>query len=283
MAFVSDAKKIYQFNSSGTYFFRDFKVQKKVISGVTINNSGQNYDVGSYTGIAHLGGSGAGATFNLVISPYSGVTTPGSGYTYTSSGGGAGGGASQYTNIPLQGGSGTGAIASLIFSNGGFSGTNITTYGTGYAKNDVLTAPTSKNNITVTITSGQANITVASTVGYFAGMVLTKVSGTPSLTTQNDPITSQPQPLVIQQVVDSTTIATNGTGSANGSAVYNFAVPWGSGTGYQYAINKVGVATSAAINYSGNGYDQGDILTFYNLDLTKSIDYTVSKIGRAHV
>lgn len=279
--FVSAAKKIFQFNSTGTSFFRDIKIQKKTVGGVSIQSSGQNYDAGSYTGISHYGGSGAGATFNIVVSAYSGVTTAGSGYTYTGTGGGMGGGGAgqQYTNIPLSGGSGSGNISTLTFSNGGFSATTVTTYGTGYAINDILVLPSSKNNITIGVTNNSGNITVSSTSGYFVGMILTKVSGTPSLTTPNDPQTGLPQTLVVNNIVDSTTIATNGTGTATGNAVYNFSVPWGSGTGYKYTIDKVGIITSASVNAIGNGYDNGDVLTFNNLDLTQAIDYTVGTIA----
>lgn len=280
VGFVSSSKKIFQFNSTGTSFFRDIKIQKKIIDAVAIQSSGQNYDAGTYSGISHYGGSGADATINLVVSAYSGITTPGSGYTYTSTGGGGmGGGVQQYTNIPLSGGTGTGNISTLTFSGGGFSGTQIITYGTGYTVNDVLTLPPSKNNITVAVTINQGNITVSNTAGFFPGMILTKVSGTPTLTTSVDPQSGQPATLVVVQVIDSTTIQTNGSGSASGNAVYNFAVPWGSGTGYQYLIDKVGIVTSASVNSPGNGYDEGDILTFNNLDLTQPINYTVGTQG----
>ena len=280
LGFVSSSKKIFEYNASGSYFFRDFTIQKKEIDVVSIQDEGQNYDAGTYTNIPTLGGAGAGATLDITVSAYSGVTAPGSGYTYPSSGGGAtpggggGGGTQQFSAVPLTGGSGTGAIANLSFSEGGFSATNFTTYGTGYIVGDVLLLPPSQNNKTVTITENQTSVTVASTTGLFVGMILTKVSGTPSLVPPND-LGGSPLPLTISSIVNETTIQTNGQGSANGNAVYNFTVPWGSGSGYNYTINKLGIITAVDINSVGNGYDSGNVLFVNNLSLTKPIPYTV--------
>ncbi len=276
VGFVSASKKIFQYDSIGSYFFRDLLIQKKQINAVSIENEGKNYDPGSYTNIPALGGAGAGATLDITVSAYSGTTTPGSGYTYPSSGGGlGGGGVQQFTGIPLSGGNGTGAIANLTFSNGGFSETDITTFGTGYLVGNTLVLPSTKNNISVTIQQNQSSITVASTAGFFVGMVLTKVSGTPSLVAPND-LNGNPLPLVITGISGDTTIQTNGQGSADGNAVYNFSVPWGSGIGYNYVINKLGIITEVSINEIGNGYEEGNILTVNNLALTKPIPYTVA-------
>jgi hypothetical protein len=277
LGFVSASKKIFQYDETGNYFFRDFKIQKKEIDTVSILDEGQNYDAGTYSNIPALGGAGAGATLNITVSAYYGITTPGSGYTYPSSGGlgPGGGGTQQFSAVPLSGGSGSGAIANLSFSNGGFSETNITTYGTGYLVGDDLVLPPSKNNISITTQENQTSITVSSTTGFFVGMILTKVSGTPTLVPPND-LNGSPLPLVISNIVNETTIQTNGQASADGNAVYNFAVPWGSGSGYNYEITKLGIITDVDINVVGNGYEQGNILTVNNLALTKPIPYTVA-------
>ena len=276
MGFVSSSKKIFEYNSSGSYFFRDLLIQKKEIDVVSIQNEGQNYDAGSYNNIPATQGAGSAATLNIVVSAYSGITASGSGYTApASAGGGPGGGSQQYSSIPLTGGNGTGSVATLLFSNGGFSSTNITTHGTGYTTGNVLTLPPSKNNISITITENSGNITVTSTVGFFVGMILTKVSGAQSLTAQTD-MGGASLPITITGITDATTIQTSAQGSADGSAVYNFAAPWGSGTGYSYTINKLGIISSVAVNAVGNGYDVGNVLSVNNLNLIQPINYTVA-------
>lgn len=274
LGFVSSSKKIFEYDSTGSYFFRDVLIQKKEIDSVSIQDEGQYYDAGTYSNIPALGGAGAGATLDITVSAYSGATTPGSGYTAPPSAGGGGAG-EQYQSIPLTGGSGSGNIVTLGYSNGGFTTTTINTYGTGYGLNDILLLPTNKSNISVAIVENSNSITVSDTTGFFTGMALTKVSGTPSLTTPND-LNGDPLPLVVTGITNQTTIATNGSGTADGNAVYNFTVPWGSGNGYQYTINKLGILTSVAVNDPGNGYEEGNILSVDNLLLTQPIEYDVS-------
>ena len=274
LGFVSSSKKIFEYDSTGSYFFRDVLIQKKEIDSVSIQDEGQYYDAGTYSNIPALGGAGAGATLDITVSAYSGATTPGSGYTAPPSAGGGGAG-EQYQSIPLTGGSGSGNIVTLGYSNGGFTTTTINTYGTGYGLNDILLLPTNKSNISVAIVENSNSITVSDTTGFFTGMALTKVSCTPSLTTPND-LNGDPLPLVVTGITNQTTIATNGSGTADGNAVYNFTVPWGSGNGYQYTINKLGILTSVAVNDPGNGYEEGNILSVDNLLLTQPIEYDVS-------
>ena len=82
LGFVSSSKKIFEYDSTGSYFFRDVLIQKKEIDSVSIQDEGQYYDAGTYSNIPALGGAGAGATLDITVSAYSGATTPGSGYTY---------------------------------------------------------------------------------------------------------------------------------------------------------------------------------------------------------
>jgi hypothetical protein len=277
LGFVSASKKIFEYDQQGSYFFRDILIQKKVIDSISIVSAGQNYDPGTYSDIPTLFGAGASASLDITVSAYSGTTTPGSGYTAPAGGGGGmggGGGSQQYSGIPLTGGSGTGNKVNLVYSSGGFSSTQITTYGEGYAVGDNLLLPSSKNNQTVSILENQGTITLSDTTGLFAGMTLTKVSGAVSLVPPND-VNGNPLALEITNVLSLTQVATNGQGSADGNAVYNFVVPWGSGTGYKYAIDKLGIVTNIAVNNVGNGYEDGDDLSVFNLDLTKPINYVV--------
>jgi len=281
IGFVSASKKIYEFDPTGTYFYRDLKIQKKVIDDVSIIDEGENYDPGTYTGVPALKGAGADATLNIEVSPYIGTTAGGSGYTEPNTGGlgGPGGGTgTQFQDIPLAGGSGSGVLATVILSGSSFTGTEFDDYGDGYVVGDVLTLPPNKTNITVTIEENSGNITVSSTAGFYAGMLMTKISGVGVLDPGTD-IDGNPNQLRVQSIFDGTTISTNGTGTTAGTAVYSFTAPWGTGTGYSYTIDKVGIISSVAVNNPGNGYEQFDVLEVNNLSLTKPIEYTVATQG----
>ena len=275
LGFVSASKKIFEYDSTGSYFFRDLLIQKKVLDSVSIQNEGSNYDPGSYSNIPTLKGAGAGGTLDIVVSAYTGTTIGGSGYTAPSGGGAGPGGGSQFQNIPLSGGNGSGNIVSLEVSGGSIVNTTVTTHGDGYELGDVLTLPTNKNNISVAITEDSNSITVADSTGFYVGMVMTKVSGLANLLTATD-LNGDPTPLVVTNVMmDGVTIQTNGSGDIDGNAVYNFRAPWGTGTGYSYTIDKVGILSNVSVNTPGNGYEEGDILFVNNLLLTQPISYTV--------
>lgn len=133
----------------------------------TITSPGSGYTNGSYTGIALDGGTGSGATVDLVIS--GGVITSatindeGTGYsnsdvmTVSDTSIGAPGairtgsifaaGTSYtdgtYSSVALTGGSGTGAQATIVVSGGGVSSVTITDNGAGYKLNENLSADAS--------------------------------------------------------------------------------------------------------------------------------------------
>ena len=100
LGYVSDGKILSNFSLDGLYSFRDFIVRKNSVqtSGILVTNFGSNYDAGTYTDIALLGGTGQEATIDLTVTEFSGtITNSGSGYV-----------ANDYTNILLTGGSGSG-------------------------------------------------------------------------------------------------------------------------------------------------------------------------------
>jgi hypothetical protein len=272
MAFVSGGRKIYQYNNDAVYAFRNLILQKNSLrsAGLTLTTPGQNYDAGSYTNIACIGGTGELGTFDIVVSAYSGSTTAGSGYTGTV---GIGGGSTvTFSNVTFISGSGTGALGSvdLDVNTGGFVKTTITTYGTGYAVNDQLTLPVTAANKTATITLNQSTITLTSTAGIYPGFIITKNSGTGAFT---PPMTGD---ITVSQVLSDTSLQVSTNGSVSGTANLTFTPPWGTGTGYKYTINTLGVVTSASVNTAGNGYSIGDTITAYNLDLTQPVIYTVT-------
>lgn len=102
---MSSSKKIADFAPTGFYSYRDVILQQKTIpaTGISILNLGDNYDPGSYTGVALTGGSGEFATANIDVTEFSGtVTNTGKNYIVGT-----------YSNILLTGGTGTGAAVNF--------------------------------------------------------------------------------------------------------------------------------------------------------------------------
>lgn len=285
LTFVSDTKKIFGYDASAAYFYKNFVLQKNelVTEGLTITKDGQNYDTGSYEDISVFGGTGSNGSINITISDFSGsVTNPGTGYQYESTGGLGGGGTQAYNNVFFAGGSGSGAEGTIVFVNGGFPETTFNNYGSGYQVGDILNLPADVVNVTVTIVEGEADITLADTSGIYNGWEIIQVSGPGTLEIQTDVLTGQALPITVQNVgIDGTTITTSTAGLTAGTATLTFRAPWNNvtGGGYQYTIQKLGVATEVSVNTPGNGYTIGDTLTINALDLTQPIDYLVSTIG----
>jgi hypothetical protein len=134
IGFVSGGKKIANYSETLIYSFKDLIFQKSTLksTGISLLNSGQNYDVGSYSAVKLLGGTGDGATANITVSAYTGqVTNSGQGYSEGS-----------YSDVLLDGGSGIGATASFtVDQDGVIENFQITSTGTGYQINDVLSLP----------------------------------------------------------------------------------------------------------------------------------------------
>ena len=165
-----ESKSLFQFSSDTHYSYRNFVLQRKQLetTGIVITSGGSFYDEGTYSDILLLGGTGDGATANFTVVGFSGsVTNAGSGYTIGSYSqqkitGGSGSGAQvdfiiegiqgtttsvgsgyasgSYTNVPLTGGSGSGAQATISVFGGEINSVSITSQGTGYSINNVLSA-----------------------------------------------------------------------------------------------------------------------------------------------
>jgi hypothetical protein len=172
MEFVSDAKSIFNYDTSGITNYRNLTLQRKFIgsSGLTVTNFGSGYDAGTYQNVNLFGGTGFGATANITVTAFSGqVTNAGTNYSAGSFNnikliGGDGSGTRvsfivsallgsittagsgyvdfTYTNVPLTNvsGTGTGAIATISISQGLVVSVSITTNGSGYVPGDILTA-----------------------------------------------------------------------------------------------------------------------------------------------
>ena len=160
--FAAGGKKITDIGLASITSFQDIIVQQKKLlqSGLTIVSPGSNYDPGSYTDLAIVGGSGQFGTLDVEVTAWNGsVTNAGSGYipgSFTSVPllGGNGNGATAnfdvdpidgtiddggtaykpgtYTAVPLTGGNGSGAEATLDIQGGASLSGSITQGGTGY-------------------------------------------------------------------------------------------------------------------------------------------------------
>ena len=141
-------------------FYKDVKVRQRILyaAGVSILNTGANYDTGTYENIALTGGTGDDATADITITEYEGsITQTGAGYnpgsyssvpfpggngsgaliTFTVPGivgalvGGSGYVPGTYTGVPITGGTGSNAVADIIVTGTtGFNGTIVG--GSGY-------------------------------------------------------------------------------------------------------------------------------------------------------
>ena len=106
IGFVSAGKDIVNYRSDGVYSFQDLYIRKRTLlnAGLTIQDEGQNYDAGTYSGISVVGGSGSNGLLDLVVEAFNGsVTNNGSNYP-----------SGNYSDIPLNtNGSGSGVVVTF--------------------------------------------------------------------------------------------------------------------------------------------------------------------------
>lgn len=289
MTFVADTKRIFAYDASAAYFYRNFILQKNelITEGLELQNIGQNYDPGSYNNISVFGGTGASGEVALTIVAYSGsVTNSGSGYSYPSTGGLGGGGSEVFNNVEFTtSGSGTGVKGNVTHANGSLTEVEFTDFGSGYAIGDTLGMPPDVVSVTATTTTDSADITLSDTTGIYEGweIIVVNTSGGGSLETPTDALSGAALPIKVQSLsaMNTTDLTTNTVGLTDGTITVTFRAPWDNvnGSGFQYTIDKVGVANAVSVDNSGNGYTVGDVLTINPLDLTQPIDLTVSTIG----
>lgn len=158
LGFVSDSKKILDISDSGLFSFKNFILQKKILTttGLEITNPGSNYDSGIYTGIALLGGTGSGAIASLSVGSFFGtITNEGANYTPGS-----------YSLVQTTGGSGSGSVVSFTVDS--ITG-SILSAGSGYPPGSFYDVPITGGNGTGAIADivilGQSNITGTITPG----------------------------------------------------------------------------------------------------------------------
>ena len=159
IAYVASGKRLFDISKdSGGIFYKDFTLRKNTLitSGLTVFNTGENYDAGQYTNIPLTGGTGEGALADISIYPFDGqITNLGSNYNEGSfsnifvtggsevsfnvdgidgyiSNNGSGLVPGIYNNVPLTGGSGSGAEAEVQISGTITLVGSITNPGSGY-------------------------------------------------------------------------------------------------------------------------------------------------------
>ena len=106
LGFVALEKKLIDISATDVKYYKDLIVQQKKLedTGLLVQDSGQNYDAGSYVAVPVLGGTGDNALLDIEVVPWSGsVTQQGKNYTP----------GTNFTGIALTGGNGTGATCNF--------------------------------------------------------------------------------------------------------------------------------------------------------------------------
>ena len=224
------------------YKSREF-VRFGPLTGITVTNSGQDYDAGSKPTLEIEGGGGTGAVGEVVVNgSLSGfeVTAEGSGYT-------------ESPLVSIVGGGGSGATAQAVVTGGRVTRILVEQPGTGY---------TSQPSVSITGGGGTGAEATASVRGPIQSVSLTSAgSGYTSLPTVrvNSGEGALAQPIVINGRIVSIAIINSGSGYTTAPEV----IINGDGFG---AIGKATIGTigedkgrvlSVTITNRGIGYTQG--------------------------
>jgi len=177
--YVSDGSKLIDFGQSSINSYKDFVIQRKILvdSGISILNSGANYDAGTYSEIPLIGGTGTGSTATITVVEYEGTIVSGKNYF-----------PGTFNTVLLQGGVGSNAQISftvepvdgeILNSGSGYVPgtytdvplTNITGIGTGATANIIVDGDTTLEG---TLNSGGS--------GYAPGLVSASLLNNPTQT-----------------------------------------------------------------------------------------------------
>ena len=272
---ASTNKNVISFSDTRVVALKPFSLRSNAIgnlgagSVLSITNSGSNYIAGTYNGISLTGGTGSGATANIVITGFGGsVTNEGSGYT-----------PGTYSNVSLTGGSGTGATANITIQDitGTVSG------GSGYTNGTYSNVPLTGGSgtgaqATIQVSGGSIASVVISNSGnkaYVNGNVLSASSANIGGTGSGFTFTINNYPFKIRTANIAFTSFGSNYVSGNTLGVSAASVG-GTGSGFAYTISSVGTLSSIQLVNGGNSYSLNDSLSFNPNDLAASETYTVT-------
>ena len=270
LGFSSNSKKILDIELEEVKSFKDFSVIRNSLidSGISITSGGQNYDIGAYSAVPVVGGSGSNATVDVTVVGFSGsITNNGDGYV--------GGG---YSDQTLVGGNGSNAIADYDISL--IEGT-ITNPGSGYVEaiySDVALTGGNGTGATANIEVDNSGVVIDVTIvlqgdgGYDQNDVLsasnTDLGGSGSglaFTISNNPGT-----------VETFVINQYGTGYQVGDVL---TIPGTGSPAFAYTIDAIQPVSTVSVNNTGVGYNTGDVLSVDPTSLTQAITYIVKVIA----
>lgn len=276
LGFVSNSKKVLDLKLEESVFYKNAVVRKNTItsSGVIITQPGSGYDIGSYSDVSLLGGSGSGSTASINVISYNGsITANGDGYT-----------PGNYTDVSLTGGNGAGAIADVVITSVEGS---ITNAGSGYTDgiySDIGLTGGSGTGVTAEfdIISGVVdNIVITPSTGdggYNQGEVLSVAAADVGGTGAGFQFTISSNPGFVETF--SISLYDDGNLYQSGDILsLDTSVVGTPSTPFQYTISSVGVIDNVSITNAGLGYNETDTLTVNASDLSSNIEYAVTVVA----
>ena len=240
-------------NGGGSGFQYTVNTSPGIVKDLTFTDRGSNYQT---TDILSLptGVTGVNGDFKINISGVAATLTSGSATATVASTVGI------YSGMSIAVGAGsTGDLA---------PNTTVDTVvnATTFTLSDNATVSGSAN-LDFTVSGNETEVVVSSLTGISVGdsVIVSSGSGTLPANTTVDSINEL-----------GVAITLSNTPTAGGPVTLTFAPGFGVGTtAFSYRIDNLGAVANATVNNSGNGYNEGDLLSVNSTDLTQPISYSV--------